>query len=319
MEEFGSMWYQESVDELKVKLQYATTELEAMKMNANEQLRKHREDIKYLLNVLRIAYKERDEARDQLQKLLNKFMASSPTELHHVLPHPQPGSPLLIQAKANSSITESNSMNSLSDTYNHPSHGSSPVNSFFEGVTSPEFSSINRTDSSNMGHVNQPLVQGYKTSMSSGFVSAGVTKNDPALAVIDALAKGKTLPEKGKFLQAVMEAGPLLQTLLVAGPLPRWRNPPPLLPFKLPPFSIKGCDAANVNHDQKPAPNPMTIPQKPLNSPYLQMSRAHPHLCSTSMLNFSSSVPTAGLSTSRLTAGAAVSTQIPTVKRQKIQ
>ncbi|XP_019199516.1 PREDICTED: WASH complex subunit CCDC53 homolog [Ipomoea nil] len=37
----------------------------------------------------------------------------------------------------------------------------------------------------------------------------------------------KPLPEKGKFLQAVMKAGPLLQTLLLAGPLPQWRHPPP--------------------------------------------------------------------------------------------
>jgi hypothetical protein len=39
----------------------------------------------------------------------------------------------------------------------------------------------------------------------------------------------KSLPEKGKLLQAVMQAGPLLQTLLVAGPLPQWRHPPPAL------------------------------------------------------------------------------------------
>ncbi|KAL8501320.1 hypothetical protein ACS0TY_020749 [Phlomoides rotata] len=37
----------------------------------------------------------------------------------------------------------------------------------------------------------------------------------------------RPLPEKGKFLQAVMKAGPLLQTLLLAGPLPQWRHPPP--------------------------------------------------------------------------------------------
>lgn len=37
----------------------------------------------------------------------------------------------------------------------------------------------------------------------------------------------KRLPEKGKFLQAVMDAGPLLQNLLFVGQLPRWRNAPP--------------------------------------------------------------------------------------------
>ena len=36
------------------------------------------------------------------------------------------------------------------------------------------------------------------------------------------------LPEKGKLLQAIMDAGPLLQTLIVAGMLPEWSRPPPL-------------------------------------------------------------------------------------------
>ncbi|XP_078429377.1 uncharacterized protein LOC144701441 [Wolffia australiana] len=45
----------------------------------------------------------------------------------------------------------------------------------------------------------------------------------------------KDLPERGRLLQAVIEAGPLLETLLVAGSLPKWRNPPPLLPFQPPP------------------------------------------------------------------------------------
>ncbi|KAL4576996.1 hypothetical protein LXL04_013097 [Taraxacum kok-saghyz] len=39
----------------------------------------------------------------------------------------------------------------------------------------------------------------------------------------------KGLPEKGKFLEAMMKAGPLLQNLLLAGPLPHWRHPPPPL------------------------------------------------------------------------------------------
>ncbi|GLT67108.1 hypothetical protein SLA2020_394390 [Shorea laevis] len=319
MEELGSMWYQESIDELHVKLQYSTIELESVKMKASEQLRRHREDVKNLLNLLKIAYQQRDEARDQLQKLLNKFMASIPTDLLRAPHHTQLGSPLFTHAKANSSITESNSLNSLSDAYNHQSHGSSPVDSFFDAATSPEFSSINMVDSSKMGIVNQPLFQEYKGSMSSGLVSSGVNKNDPAIALIDAIAKGKPLPEKGKLLQAVIDAGPLLQTILIAGPLPRWRNPPPLQPLKLPPVSIKGCNAENVNQNPKPVPNPNSIAQKPLNSSHIQMSRGHPHLCSTSMLNFLSSAPASGLSTVTLTASAAVSTQVPTVKRQRIQ
>ncbi len=40
----------------------------------------------------------------------------------------------------------------------------------------------------------------------------------------------RSMPERGKLLQAVMQAGPLLHTLLLAGPLPRWRRPPPATP-----------------------------------------------------------------------------------------
>ena len=39
----------------------------------------------------------------------------------------------------------------------------------------------------------------------------------------------KQLPQKGKLLQAVIEAGPLLQNLLLAGPLPHWQHPPLLI------------------------------------------------------------------------------------------
>lgn len=50
------------------------------------------------------------------------------------------------------------------------------------------------------------------------------------------LVTDKDFPEKGNFLQAVMEAGPLLNTLLLAGPLPTWQHPPPPLDnYQIPP------------------------------------------------------------------------------------
>ncbi|XP_022755725.1 uncharacterized protein LOC111303602 [Durio zibethinus] len=288
-------------------------------MEANEQIRKYSEVEKHLLNLLKLAYQERDEARDQLHKLLNKLMPCSPTELEPILPDPQSESLLMIAAaKANSSITESNS---LSDTYNHQSHGSSPVDSFFDAVTSPDFSSINMAGSGSVGFVNQPYVQEYNGSVSTGLVSSRVTKIDPATTVIDNLAKGKTLPEKGKLLQTVMEAGPLLQTLLVAGPLPRWRNPPPSQTFKIPPVSIESCDSKSAN--QKPAANPTrTIVQKRLNSsPYPEMYHGSRQMCSSAMLNFASSASASGLSNSQLltTAATVVNTQITAGKRQRFQ
>ncbi|KAG8380557.1 hypothetical protein BUALT_Bualt06G0028000 [Buddleja alternifolia] len=61
----------------------------------------------------------------------------------------------------------------------------------------------------------------------------------PVVDVIDKISCKRPLPEKGKFLQAVMDAGPLLQTLLLAGPLPQWQHPPPQLnSVDIPPVTI---------------------------------------------------------------------------------
>lgn len=299
---------------MKQKLLYTTIELESVKVEANEKIRKHSEDVKHLINLLKVAYQERDEAKDQLQKLLNKLMLSSGAVLNHVLPRAQTESPFVIPTKANSSITESNS---LSDTYNHQSHGSSPVDSFFDAVTSPELSSINMSDSSHMGFVNKPFVQEYNGSMSADLVSPAVVKIDPADAVIDNFIKGMVLPQKGKLLQTVMEAGPLLQTLIVAGPLPRWRNPPPLQPFKIPPVSINGCETATISN-QKPAPNASCVAQKPLSSTsYLEMSRGSSQTCSVSLLNFAGGASGSALGNGCLLSSGAIN-QIPAGKRQRL-
>ncbi|CAI9261052.1 unnamed protein product [Lactuca saligna] len=57
--------------------------------------------------------------------------------------------------------------------------------------------------------------------------------------VIDNVVLTKRLPEKGKFLHAMMKSGPLLQNLLLVGYLPQWRNPPPKLnSIKIPQLTI---------------------------------------------------------------------------------
>ncbi|EEF31282.1 conserved hypothetical protein [Ricinus communis] len=314
MEELGSLWsYQEGVDELKQKLLCTAIELETLKVEASEAIRKHKEDMKHLLDLLKIAYRERDEAKDQLQKLLSKLMPTSTYELHPIIPQAQPESPLVLPMKANSSITESNS---LSDTYNHQSHGSSPVDSFFDAVTSPDFSSINMADSSCINLVNKTYVQEYSGSMSTGLVAPLIPKIDPADAAFDNLVTGKVLPEQGKLLQAVTEAGPLLQTLLVAGPLPRWRNPPPLQSFRIPPVSIKGCENSNIV-TQKLAANAKSSAKKPVNlTSYPDMSRGSSHMCSASMLNFTSGASGSGLGSGWSLNSDGIN-QIPAGKRQR--
>nr|GLL31018.1 uncharacterized protein LOC109172663 isoform X3 [Ipomoea trifida] len=251
MDEMASFWsYQETMDELKQKLLYSTFELERFKAESSEEMRKSKEYVKQLVELLKVACKERDEARDQLQKLLGT------ANVGHV--HQVDQSVVLLPAtKANSGVTESNS---LSETYN--TQGSSPVESFLDAVSSPELLNNSTVDSSAM---------------------------DQAAMAIEGLAKGKCLPQKGKLLQAVLEAGPLLQTLLVAGPLPRWRNPPQLKAFHIPPVSIRGCNnAAEIFAHHTPAAAAAAASSRTLSQLCFEIPGPSPQMLSMPMLNFGS-------------------------------
>lgn len=196
------------------KLMYAILELEKLRVDASEESRKNKEYVKQLIQLLNITIQERDEARNQIQKLLEKFMLTSSDKSSNILPLFHVDNPPLKPRKTNSSITES----TLSNI-------SSPVDVLYHAVSSPEFSNFNM--------------------LSTNQVTSSVSKIDYASLIIDNLAKGKVLPQTGKLLRAVVEAGPLLQTLLVAGPLPRWQNPPRIQPFQIPPAPIKGYDHEN--------------------------------------------------------------------------
>ncbi|RVW97649.1 hypothetical protein VitviT2T_019490 [Vitis vinifera] len=81
---------------------------------------------------------------------------------------------------------------------------------------------------------------GFSPSNSDEYISLSPRKEpiSQPQANLKLLAE-KPLPEKGKLLQAVLEAGPLLQTLLLAGPLPQWQHPPPQLDsIEIPPVAI---------------------------------------------------------------------------------
>ncbi|KAG8371420.1 hypothetical protein BUALT_Bualt13G0085800 [Buddleja alternifolia] len=198
------------MEQLGQKLMLTTFELDKLKAEMKDEMKKNNEYVKELIHLLKYAIHQRDEAKTQLQNLLNNNTAQIP----------------------NSSITESNS---LSEPYNnYRSHDLV---------------------------VNQPFVENSNAS--------SLLKIDQGSLIIDSLAMKRVLPQKGKFLQAVLEAGPLLQTLLLAGPLPRWRNPPQLQPFQIPPVSINGCDS----REQKPVLNVGRVIASSLNSqPYAQMS-----------------------------------------------
>uniref|UniRef100_A0A803LCP0 Uncharacterized protein n=1 Tax=Chenopodium quinoa TaxID=63459 RepID=A0A803LCP0_CHEQI len=213
MEDIDSFWsFPESVVELKQKLEYKTYELEMTKNETNEEIRKSNEQIKKLLQLLQTAYKERDEAKFQLQKVQQIMAFNKPNNNNNAIDHfipttnssaflapPfSPDSPLLLAnfavTKANSTITDSSSFSLETHTTNNHNNFSHPHSL----VSSPAASSPDST-------------------------------------------KGKALPPKGKLLQAVLESGPLLSTLMVAGSLPQWRNPPGVLTHHIPPVNLKGC------------------------------------------------------------------------------
>lgn len=107
--------YQETVDELRQKLLYTNLELEQLKAEKKDEMRKNKGYVKQLIQILKIVCEERDEAKNQLQKLLNKLVLKS--------------------TKANSSSITDQS-NSLS----------SEIDSFFNSISSPDECSNNNID-----------------------------------------------------------------------------------------------------------------------------------------------------------------------------
>lgn len=214
-----------------------------------------------LFNLLKTAYQERDEARNQLQKVINYNLIPTTTPIHHLqeifVPNPS------------ITITESSSL----------SHGSPPVDSFFEPVSSPEFSN------SKMGYLNNHhnFVQVQDFNYLNMAVPIEKPMCDPGTVVIDSLAAERVLPQKGKLLQAVLDSGPLLQTILLAGPLPIWRNPPPLQDIKFQPLNIKECDN---NKNETRIIESISFPQKQKISSILQSSNGVSTCSASSMVNF---------------------------------
>nr|GEY98272.1 hypothetical protein [Tanacetum cinerariifolium] len=171
-----------NIDELKQKLLYKSFELEA----TNEEIKRSSKSMKQMSQLLEVACQERDEARDQLQNLLNMilkhsndqetFNATSPLTPNCFVGDQHHQGPLMIPTKANSCIMESNS---LSEAYNHRS------SHVFDPIPSPEFSNIN---------VKTPYVQDY-TQISGISItlngSSNIPKVDKATMVMEHMIKGE--------------------------------------------------------------------------------------------------------------------------------
>ncbi|XP_073304490.1 uncharacterized protein [Primulina huaijiensis] len=107
-----------NVEQLGHKLLLTYLELERLKAEANEKSRKNKE----LIHLLKFVITERDEAKDQLQKLLSyKAMplTTIPEKGFRAIPHFLGSSPLVKQGNVNSIVTESKS---LSEAHNCHSH-----------------------------------------------------------------------------------------------------------------------------------------------------------------------------------------------------
>ncbi|KAG1337923.1 hypothetical protein COCNU_04G002290 [Cocos nucifera] len=226
----------QGVEELKARLLLTTLELESFRTNAQEEIRRNQESMSKLVHLLNITMQERDEARRQLQSLLNKTIVGSPVELCSLVSHPQPPSQVIKPMGANRNMEKSDSPSNPPNQYTPVS---SHVDPFADAQSSPDTSNLNMLHPSNAQLQQQPIPLEHNNSSSTG-ISSNLTKFDRASVVIDSLVSKRTLPEKGRLVQTVMEAGPLLQTLLVAGPLPQWRNPPPLKPIQIPPVAAQG-------------------------------------------------------------------------------
>ncbi|CAM8964484.1 unnamed protein product [Rhodiola kirilowii] len=171
-----------------------SVELESLKMQADEEIRRRDEQLSHVKELLYKAMKERDEALQKCQTLhVETLILQQQQQLLHntQMQHQQQ------QQVKDEPVKELDANLSSSDC--DESILSSPVSSKLQSFQEQVMEKLLPDNNSN----NRPL------------------------------------PEKGKLLQAVMNAGPLLQTLLLAGPLPQWRHPPPPLEsFEIPPVTI---------------------------------------------------------------------------------
>ncbi|CAM8975438.1 unnamed protein product [Rhodiola kirilowii] len=221
MDELGAIWLiPQSEDDLKQKILLTTFELENVKIEMKKM--KHESEInqKQLLAQIQLAYEERDEAKLQLQQLLESFLLPSST--------PQDQTDQLQTLEENNNhcchqipIPTTKPHSGITDLSNDD------IDSFFDTVSSTEksFKNVEDLDDDEFNSsMISPIMLGAGQPM--------VDLMNRATIVIEQLVNGKVLPHQGRLLQEVMKAGPTLKEMMLAGPLPQWKNPPPVQPFR---------------------------------------------------------------------------------------
>lgn len=319
------MYVLQSNDDLKMQLYRVTNELAIAKEQRFQQTQINNENIKKLIYLLEIAYKERDEAKDQLRRQMMKLKPHTIMTTTHPNKQEQPnissimGQVITDPNTSNPSITLPTQQQQQSGMYNswnlspnvntgitnysNPTTPSSIMdypNTSNPSITLPTqqqqhqyamYNSLNLSPNGNTGITNHsnpttpssimdypntsnpsitpPTQQQQQSVVHNSWnfnpnVNTGMTnysnpttpsssmdpyfsigsspefyysenlncasssyEYDPSNTILENLANGRPRPEKGKLLQAVMEAGPLLESLMVAGPVPQWSNPSP--------------------------------------------------------------------------------------------
>ncbi|KAL6207422.1 hypothetical protein ACLB2K_018380 [Fragaria x ananassa] len=192
---------------------------------------------------------------------------------------------------------------------NPQSNDSSLVDSLLDAVSSPDLLNIN--NSNHTSFLNPSLTKELTEATMS--IPTGV-RLDAKFDYDHYIAKGKSLPQKGKLLQAVMDVGPLLKTLLAtAPPLPRWRNPPTMLPLNLS-LSPQGCKEILGSVKEKPAA--MTSSSNYLNS---KSYHGFSQTCSDAILDFNNVPSMISCKSSRSLNSSSYHQQIPAAKRCRLQ
>ncbi|KAL6216139.1 hypothetical protein ACLB2K_009365 [Fragaria x ananassa] len=300
MEDLSFMWttYEESIDDLKQKILSTNLELESVKSLAIES----QQNADMIRNLLHVAYKERDEAKNELQKVLNKINPNPAASVEQFPKGVQPESPIFIPPEAKSN-------NLFEACINPHSNHSSLVDSLLDAVSSPDLLNIN--NSKHMSFLNPSLTKEL----------TGATTSIPTGVGLDAkfdydhyIAKDKSLPKKGKLLQAVMDVGPLLKTLLATTPpLPQWRNPPTTQPLNLS-LSLQGCKEILGSVKEKPVA--MTSSSNFLNS---KSYHGFSQTCSDAILDFNNVPSMISCKSSRPLTSSSYHQQIPAAKRCRLQ
>ncbi|XP_059669664.1 uncharacterized protein LOC132314912 [Cornus florida] len=232
---------EEGIEELRHSLLYTSLELETTIVSAHEEIARKEDELIHLKALLTKASRERDAAQSKCQRLM----------LENLLLQQQQQQQQQRKAAPFSGTTSSEdeprgdyNVGFSSSDCNKNNVALPVLNPMHEAPAVAEFDQ--------KGQIYAALPPSYPiheapaiTEFEKSQIYAAIP---PSQVFLEKLVPKRPLPEKGKFLKAVMEAGPLLQTLLLAGPLPQWHHPPPQVDsIDIPPVTVNS-PVARLQH-----------------------------------------------------------------------